>query len=194
VDQFIDIEPEQVVPVLMENQSALPSEGREEWKDGVIVRCEGLGVCVVRTHEEPDAWCLEKIACNYPVHGCHPRLEELRQRISDWAERIGTPLSQVCPSCDGSGWLSADNERARLIVLFAVAARLFRGIALPATQSSKSSTDWDLQSEQRSDILNALLYERSPSFSESVTRPGSTAPGRVDLFPGEQGEGKGEDR
>jgi hypothetical protein len=192
VDQCVDIQPEQVVPVLMESQDSL---SLDELEGVVVVQCEGVDVCTVQCDGE--RWRLERIACNYPVHGCHPRMEEVRRKLAAWAERAEVSLSEACPACDGSGWLPADNERARLAVLFAMITGLFRGIAVPTLQSLNEASNEDLHSAQESGILDALLFERSPSFSDRVPRPGPTAPGRGDLFSGEdqgQDEGKGETR
>lgn len=190
MDEHLDIMPEQVVPLLLE-QKGVADIPHEDFRGEVVMRCDGVDVCVIEIDD--GGWHVTKIACNYPVHGSHPRLQEVRDKIEKWAARTGQQLSQVCPSCDGSGWLPADNERARLIVLFAVTAGIFRGIALPTQQSSQDTSDEDLQHKQESDIVESLLFVRSPSFSDRVARPGPTAPGRA-LFSQDEDQAKAKEK
>jgi len=122
----------------------------------VIVRCDGIDVCRFIDG------ALVAVACDHPSHGCHPRFREKYSRLHEIMAKLRSAVvteSGPCPKCSGAGWLPAESEEARRVVLLSLMVGMWRGIRF---------TPRSLQAMTGGAMMDAILMGHKPTGSSST--------------------------
>lgn len=145
------------------------------WAGEIEVWCDGVTVCRYTGGE------LSYVACDHPVHGCHPRYRTRYANIRAMVEKMSLlGASSVCPKCGGAGWLKPYSPEARHVVLLSLMMGMWRGVAF---------TPQGLSGDDLSVTVGAFLSGKPPEGASSCPA-GMAAPGRALFHPAASGQGK----
>ena len=122
----------------------------------IIVRCDGVDVCRFADG------VLVDLACDHPAHGCHPRFREKYARLHDLLAKLktaGVMETGPCPKCSGDGWLPAESDEARRVILLSLMVGMWRGVPFRPR---------GLQAMMGGVTMEAILMGHKPTGSSST--------------------------
>jgi hypothetical protein len=119
-----EIEPEQIVPALSNTVAGLPT-------DAILV-CEGVRIAKRVKGKTID------VACDHPVHGCHPKNKDMYDKLNEKYFKILAPYlvtdEKKCPKCKGEKWLFIQSDEARKLITMVKAFNMFKGVIIKSQQ------------------------------------------------------------
>jgi hypothetical protein len=130
----IIVHPSTLLDVLLERVERTPgdiaawlvaNEQRETPRRAVIAS-DGMRIAIIKTIPGTYSWQLDAMHCTHQAHGTHRRYDKLYSRLRSLAD-LEAPR---CTECDGSGWIPADTDRGRTLLMLAQNFRVYRGVRM----------------------------------------------------------------
>ncbi len=91
-----------------------------------IIASDGMRIAIIATVPGTYSWQVEAMHCTHQSHGTHRRYDKLYSRLRSLVE-LEAP---ECTECDGSGWIPANTERGRTLLMLAQNFRVYRGVRM----------------------------------------------------------------